>query len=48
MAELDGKRIVWASRGKLFAAQANAGGLADERQVVDLNQMIFERIVAPY
>jgi len=47
-AELDGKRLVWASEGKLFAARLTAAGLTNEHELYDFNEMKFEAIEAPY
>jgi hypothetical protein len=47
-AEVDGKRLVWASGGALFAGRITERGLADESQLFDFNDMTFKRLVAPY
>lgn len=47
-AELDSKRLVWASKGKLFSGKLNATGLSDETELHDFNPMEFEAIAAPY
>ena len=47
-AELDGKRLVWATAGKLWAAQVKPNGLAGETVLFDFNDMTFEAIEAPY
>ena len=47
-AELDGKRLVWAEHGKLFAGRIGENGLTDRAQLFDFNTMSFERIEAPY
>ena len=47
-AELDGKRLVWAEKGKLFAGQVGEEGLTHEAQLFDFNTMSFQRIEAPY
>lgn len=47
-AELDGKRLVWTSAGKLSSASLTHKGLADERELFDFNEMKFEAIRAPY
>jgi hypothetical protein len=47
-AELDGKRLVWASAGKLFSARLTAAGLTSEHELYDFNEMKFEAIEAPY
>jgi hypothetical protein len=49
-AELDADRdrLVWASRGKLYAGRLNADGMIGRVELVDLNPMTFEPIAAPY
>lgn len=47
-AELDNKRLVWATAGKLYAAQVRKDGLKNETVLFDFNDMIFEAIEAPY
>jgi hypothetical protein len=47
-AELDGKRLVWAAGGKLFAAKITTAGPADEVKLYDFNDMTFEAVEAPY
>ena len=47
-AEVDGKRLVWAERGKLFAARLSKSGLGKPTELQDFNAMKFERIEAPY
>ena len=47
-AELDRKRLVWATKGKLFAGRMNDAGIFNETQLFDFNDMIFEPIEAPY
>ncbi len=47
-AELDGKRLVWAKEGKLFAGNIRLSGLTDEIELFDFNPMTFEPIEAPY
>lgn len=47
-AELDNKRVVWATQGKLYAAHLRAKGLVDERELFDFNQLSYEPIKAPY
>lgn len=46
-AELDNKRLVWATDGKLFAARVGKNGPADEVELHDFNDMKFEAIKAP-
>ncbi|MBW4485874.1 MAG: hypothetical protein KME14_25395 [Tildeniella torsiva UHER 1998/13D] len=47
-AELDNQRLVWATAGKLYAAQVRKDGLANETMLFDFNDMMFEAIEAPY
>jgi hypothetical protein len=47
-ADLDGKRLVWAEGGKLFAGSVGEEGLVEETELFDFNGMSFERIEAPY
>lgn len=47
-ADLDGKRLVWATDGKLFAADIKRKGLANEKELYDFSEMKFEAIEAPY
>jgi len=47
-AEVDGKRLVWAENGKLFAGRIGDEGLTAEAQLFDFNTMSFQRIQAPY
>lgn len=47
-AEIDGKRLVWASDGKVFAGRLRKGRLDDEKQLFDFNELTFDRIEAPY
>jgi hypothetical protein len=47
-AELDGKRLVWAAHGKLYAGKVRAGGLRSETELADFSGMTFEPIKAPY
>ena len=47
-ADVDGKRIVWAAGGRLYAADVHRGGLAGETMLHDFNDMQFERREAPY
>jgi hypothetical protein len=46
--ELDRKRLVWASGGKLFSGVLESGGLTEKVMLFDFNPMEFERIKAPY
>ncbi|MBS0267258.1 MAG: hypothetical protein JSS02_35365 [Planctomycetes bacterium] len=47
-ADLDGRRLVWAAGGKLFAAQLQRTGLADTQELFDFNDWQFSAIAAPY
>jgi hypothetical protein len=47
-AEVDGKRLVWAENGKLFAGRIGDEGLTAKAQLFDFNTMSFQRIQAPY
>lgn len=47
-AEVDGKRLVWATGGRLFAGKVDRHGLGGERLLQDFNAMRFERRPAPY
>lgn len=47
-AELDGKRLVWATQGRLEAGRLTSQGLVEIHTLIDLNEMVFERIEAPY
>jgi len=47
-AELDAKRLVWASEGKLEAGRLTSQGLVDETLLFDFNEMAFAPIEAPY
>jgi hypothetical protein len=48
-AELDGKRVVWAEKGCLFASSIrSAKHLGEPKQLHDFNGMVFEPIAAPY
>jgi hypothetical protein len=47
-AELDRKRLVWVSKGVLYAATIHAKGLGDAKVLHDFNDMAFEAIAAPY
>ena len=47
-ADLDGKRLVWTAHGRLFAAQVQKDGLAEQVELRDFNDMTFEAIEAPY
>jgi len=47
-ADLDGKRLVWAAKGKIYAGKIQREGLADEVELYDFNEMSFREIAAPY
>jgi hypothetical protein len=47
-AELDETRLVWATAGKLYAAQVTKAGLVKEVELFDFNGMEFTPIEAPY
>ena len=47
-AELDNKRVVWSTEGKLYAAYLRAKGLVDEHELFDFNKLTYEPIEAPY
>ncbi len=47
-AELDRKRLVWASDGKLHAGHLRSKGIVDEHELFDFNNLSFQRIAAPY
>lgn len=47
-AEVDGKRLVWAQDGKLFAARIGPKGMGEKAMLHDFNDMKFENRVAPY
>lgn len=47
-ADLDRKRLVWVTKGVLYAAKINGKGLADAKALHDFNDMTFEAIAAPY
>lgn len=47
-ADLDRKRMVWVTKGVLFAAKIHGKGLGDVKALHDFNDMTFEAIAAPY
>jgi len=47
-ADLDRKRITWASGGKLFCGTIGRGGLQESTELHDFNAMQFEPIMSPY
>jgi hypothetical protein len=47
-AEVDGKRLVWATAGKLFTGRLGKDDLSYQSELFDFNDMTFEPIEAPY
>ena len=47
-ADLDGKRLVWSTEGKLYAGYVRAKGIVDERELCDFNTLTYKQIQAPY
>ncbi len=48
-AELDNDRLVWASQGCLYACSIKTGNkLESTRLLYDFNDMVFQKVVAPY
>lgn len=47
-AEVDGRRLVWAEAGKLFAARIGPKGMGEKTELFDFNPLKFERLMAPY
>jgi hypothetical protein len=47
-ADRNGKRLVWASRGKLFAGKLRNDGFGEPKELHDFNDMKFQPIKAPY
>ena len=47
-ADLDGERLVWVTKGILFASRLDAEGPSHPQQLYDFNPMAFEAIPAPY
>jgi hypothetical protein len=47
-ADMDGKRVVWAEKGRLHAARLRRAGLREARLLHDFNGMTFEALPAPY
>jgi hypothetical protein len=47
-ADLDDRRLVWASHGQLFAATLGKRGVGPERMLFDFRPMEFEALAAPY
>jgi hypothetical protein len=46
--ELDRKRLLWVTKGVLYAAKIHGKGLGDAKALHDFNDMTFEAIPAPY
>lgn len=47
-ADLDGSRLVWAAHGQLATGRLTKQGLSETRTLIDLNDLRFEAIKAPY
>lgn len=47
-ADLDGKRLVWTTAGRLHAAHLRKSGLVNEEVLRDFNDMTFTALPAPY
>ncbi len=47
-ADMDGERLVWCEKGKLWAAGVDETGLINSKVLYDFNPMVFEPRVAPY
>lgn len=47
-ADLDRSRLVWATKGQIWAGGLDKGGVTGEKMLHDFNQMQFEPIKAPY
>ncbi|MCA9093581.1 MAG: hypothetical protein KDA68_08855 [Planctomycetaceae bacterium] len=47
-ADLDGDRLVYAERGKLYSARLDREGLTKVTELYDFNPFQFEPIIAPY
>lgn len=47
-AEMDGKRLVWATDGRIETARLTHTGLSERKVIHDFNDMRFEEIRAPY
>ncbi|MBL8242595.1 MAG: hypothetical protein JNL89_00300 [Rhodanobacteraceae bacterium] len=47
-AEVDGRRLVWAAAGRLYAGRVDRNGLGSPQMLQDFNPMRFERRLAPY
>jgi len=47
-ADVDGKRLVWATKGKLCTGRLSSAGIVSEAELFDFNDMTFEQLEAPY
>jgi hypothetical protein len=47
-ADVDRSRLVWASKGQIWAGRLNDHGFTEEKMLYDFNDMHFEAIKAPY
>lgn len=47
-ADLERKRLVWVTKGVLYAAKVHGTGLGDVKTLHDFNDMEFEAVAAPY
>ena len=47
-AEWDGRRLMWASQGRLFASAIRSAGIYAPTELYDFNPMKFQAIEAPY
>ncbi|MFN0016377.1 MAG: hypothetical protein ACKVU2_17690 [Saprospiraceae bacterium] len=47
-ADIDRSRLVWATKGQIWAGLLNDTGLTNEKLLHDFNDMCFEAIKAPY
>ena len=47
-ADTDRNRLVWSAGGKLYAGRLRSKGIVDERELFNFNDMVFERVEAPY
>jgi hypothetical protein len=47
-AEVDGERLVWATKGKIFSGRVTQSKFEVQKELYDFNNMCFEPIKAPY
>lgn len=47
-ADLDRKRLVWVTKGVLYAAKIHGKGLGEVKSLHDFSDMAFEAMAAPY